>query len=85
MSQYSARFEEILYDGLISLDNSEDRAEFLDQTCRDNPELRIRLEKLASLHDEAESFFGLELELDSQAIEFLNDIPGAASDDPTPL
>mgnify|MGYP000285997435 CR=1 FL=1 len=61
-------FEEILYDGLISLENQQDRAAFLDQVCSDNPELRNRLEKLAALHDKAESFFDFVLELDCSQI-----------------
>ncbi|MES2661137.1 MAG: serine/threonine-protein kinase [Verrucomicrobiota bacterium] len=53
----SGQIEEILFEGLTSLEDPTERKDFLDQTCHGNPALRGRLEKLVALHDEAEKFF----------------------------
>ncbi|MCP5543129.1 MAG: serine/threonine protein kinase [Akkermansiaceae bacterium] len=53
----SSVIEEILYDSLLGIDDPRQRAEFLDQTCQGNPELRARLEKLVDVQDRAERFF----------------------------
>lgn len=63
------QLEEILYDGLCSLDDPQERREFLDQTCRGNPGLRARLEQLMSLRDEADRFFGFTPQADSTMFE----------------
>ncbi|MEO5716504.1 MAG: serine/threonine-protein kinase [Luteolibacter sp.] len=57
MTETQEQIEEILYEGLVSLENPQEREDFLEQTCRGNPELRARLEELVSLSDEAETFF----------------------------
>ncbi len=57
-----AQIEEVLYEGLISLEDPSQRQGFLDETCRGNPEMRARLEELVSMHDEAEDFFGITLD-----------------------
>ena len=57
MTETQAQIEEILYEGLASLEDPREREDFLDQTCRGNPALRARLEKLISVSDEAEKFF----------------------------
>lgn len=58
MATENARhLEEILFDALDCIEESQDRVTFLDQTCRDNPSLRARLEELTALRDEAEKFF----------------------------
>ena len=57
MTGNPGQIEEILYEGLTSLEDPQERADFLDQTCRGNPALRARLEELVSLRDEAEKFF----------------------------
>ncbi|MEO7100629.1 MAG: serine/threonine-protein kinase [Luteolibacter sp.] len=49
--------EMILFDGLSNIADPGQRAAFLDQTCRDNPALRMRLEQLLALRDDAEKYF----------------------------
>ena len=70
-----SEIEEILYDGLSGIPDPTARAEFLDQTCRGNPDLRDRLEKLISLRDEAERFFhnepGVSTRISDLAEEFV--------------
>ncbi|MES2474323.1 MAG: serine/threonine-protein kinase [Verrucomicrobiota bacterium] len=51
------QIEEVLYEALVGLDDPQQRVAFLDQTCKDSPGLRRRLEKMIDLHDEAEKFF----------------------------
>lgn len=65
MTKNPGQIEEILFEGLVTLDDPQERVFFLDQTCRENPKLRARLELLVSLHDQAEEFFGMDPELDS--------------------
>ncbi len=60
MMETHGQIEEILYEGLVSLEDAREREAFLDQTCHGNPELRIRLEELVALRDEAENFFVIE-------------------------
>lgn len=57
-----AQIEEVLYEGLISLDDPSQRQGFLEETCRGNPEMRARLEAMAATRDEAEQFFGITLD-----------------------
>jgi tetratricopeptide (TPR) repeat protein len=59
MTETQAQIEEILYEGLVSLELPQERLDFLDQTCRGNPTLRTRLEELLSLSEEADKFFGM--------------------------
>ncbi|GAA5483100.1 serine/threonine protein kinase [Haloferula sargassicola] len=47
----------VLFDSLIALDGREEREAFLDFTCREDPELRARLERLLALHTQADDFF----------------------------
>jgi serine/threonine protein kinase len=47
----------ILFESLSGLELKEERDAFLDYTCRDNPELRSRLERMLSRRREAEGFF----------------------------
>ena len=60
MTENPGQIEEILYEGLASLEDPQDREDFLEQTCRGNPGLRDRLKELVSLRDEAEKFFGMD-------------------------
>ncbi|RYD24130.1 MAG: serine/threonine protein kinase [Verrucomicrobiaceae bacterium] len=57
MTEIPEQIEEILFEGLVSLDDPQKREAFLDVTCEGKPELRARLEELVSLQDEAEKFF----------------------------
>jgi tetratricopeptide (TPR) repeat protein len=57
-----AHVEEILFEGLASIEDPQEREDFLNQTCHGNPALRARLEDLISLRDEAERFFVVEPE-----------------------
>ncbi len=47
----------VLFEALRALEGKEEREDFLDFACRDDPALRTRLERLAGLHEDAESFF----------------------------
>jgi len=69
MTEYHGQIEEILYEGLASLEDPQEREDFLAQTCHGNPALRARLEKLISLRDEAEHFFVMHPEPDSPTHE----------------
>lgn len=57
MTANSLHIEEILYEALSGIEDPLERASFLDQTCKDSPELRSRLEHMLALFDEAEDFF----------------------------
>jgi serine/threonine protein kinase len=50
----------ILFETLTGLERPEDRLMFLDFTCREDPELRTRLERLLKLRHEAQDFFDIE-------------------------
>ena len=50
----------ILFETLTSLERPEDRQVFLDFTCRDDPGLRERIERLLKLRHEAQDFFDIE-------------------------
>jgi eukaryotic-like serine/threonine-protein kinase len=50
------QIEKALFDTALELDPAA-RSAFLDQACRENAELRQRLEKLLSVHGSAENFF----------------------------
>ena len=50
----------VLFDSLSSLDGPSEREAFLDFTCRDDPGLRTRLERLLALRHEAQDFFDIE-------------------------
>ena len=50
----------ILFETLTSLERPEDRQTFLDFTCRDDPGLRERIERLIKLRHEAQDFFDIE-------------------------
>jgi hypothetical protein len=56
------QIEEILFEGLSSIEDPQEREDFLNQTCHGNPTLRARLEDLIALRDEAERFFVMEPE-----------------------
>lgn len=64
MTKNFMQIEEILFDGLLAMNDPAERGEFLTQTCCGNPELRARLETLISLHDQAERFFASDPEAD---------------------
>ncbi len=55
-----ARLLKILFDSLTSLEGLEEREAFLTHTCRDDPALRTRLERLLSLQGAADDFFDIE-------------------------
>ena len=80
-TEYPATIEETLFDGLISLEDPRDRTAYLDQTCRGNPALRERLEKLVSLRDEAERFFDTMPEPDAKAFETFHETVAAPDAD----
>ena len=69
MTETLEQIEEILFEGVVSLEDPRVRTDFLDQTCHGNPALRARLEQLVSLHDEAEKFFVMAPEPDSLRLE----------------
>jgi len=51
---------QVLFDSLVNLETPEERASFLDFTCRDAPELRGQLERLYQLQYKAADFFDVE-------------------------
>ena len=69
MTDTFPQIEEILFEGLVSLEDAREREGFLDQTCHGNPTLRARLEELLSLRDEAEKFFVMDPEPDAPVPE----------------
>ena len=69
MTGTSGQIEEILYEGLASLENPQDREDFLNQTCGANTGLRNRLKELVALRDEAEKFFCMDPEPHSPTCE----------------
>ncbi|RYD29405.1 MAG: hypothetical protein EOP87_18410 [Verrucomicrobiaceae bacterium] len=62
MTEIPEQIEEILFEGLLSLDDPRERDQFLDVTCAGKPDLRERLEELLLLHEDAEKFFIMEPE-----------------------
>lgn len=48
----------ILFDSLKNLESQEDREAFLDHTCRGEPELRLRLERMLLLESRIRDFTG---------------------------
>ncbi len=60
MTKNHEQIEEILFEGLATLEDPQAREDFLNLTCHGNSELRARLVELVSLRDEAEKFFGTE-------------------------
>ncbi|MES2924300.1 MAG: serine/threonine-protein kinase [Verrucomicrobiota bacterium] len=56
----ASRLLKILFDSLTNLERPEEREAFLDHTCRENPELRQRLERMFALRHDARDFFDVE-------------------------
>ena len=52
-----------LLESLTSLERPEQREAFLDYTCRDDPSMRARLERLLSLESDSNDFFDIETAL----------------------
>ena len=55
-----AQILKVLFESLTCIDAPDDREAFLTYTCRDNPALRTRLERLLALRNEASDFFDIE-------------------------
>jgi serine/threonine protein kinase len=53
--------EKMLFDGALNLPDPDVRAAFLDQSCRGNPPLRMRLENLLAAESLARGFFDINL------------------------
>ena len=79
LTQPQHQIEEILYEGLVGIDDAAARAEFLDQTCRGNAGMRARLEKLIAVRDEAERFFQSDTVAPTRVLDLMDDI-GPAPD-----
>jgi hypothetical protein len=58
MSEPSPSLEEFLFEAALTKSSAEERAEFLDGVCRENPGLRARLDVLLEGHFQAEGFLG---------------------------
>lgn len=55
----AAQLLKILFDSLTQIERAEEREVFLNHSCRDNPELRQRLERMLALRREAQDFFDI--------------------------
>ena len=53
----SKEIEKALFDAVRNLKDSETRSAFLDQVCKDTPDLRARIESLLAVEETAEDFF----------------------------
>jgi eukaryotic-like serine/threonine-protein kinase len=82
MTKGLIQLEEILFEGVLAIEDPEERCQFLTQTCCGNPELRARLETLVSLHDQAERFFSNEEQPAPRPGDSFNEAVAAAGDEP---
>jgi serine/threonine protein kinase len=55
------QIEKTLFEGALNLRDPEVRGAFIEQSCRGNPALRARLEKLLGLQSRAETFFDFDI------------------------
>jgi len=59
----------LLFDWLASVENRDERAELLDFTCRGEPALRARLERLLALRHKADDYFDFQSQAPATATE----------------
>ena len=59
----------LLFDWLSSVENREEREQLLEFTCREQPELRARLERLLALHQKADDYFEIKTPPPADATE----------------